>query len=97
MSGLRHAPKSIAFTASSDSVMMSGDRVTLRWQTTGATSVAITDNDANTIDETVYAAATSPDGSFRVTVTTGTTYTLTATGPGGTSVNSDPVTVTITG
>ena len=32
----------------------------------------------------VYAAATSPDGRFTVTPTTGTTYTLTATGPGGT-------------
>ena len=75
--------------------MMSGDRVTLRWQTTGATSVAITDNDPSTIDETVYATATRPDSSFTVTVTTGTTYTLTATGP-NTSV-SDTVTVTITG
>ena len=92
---VRIAPPVDSFTASSDSVMMSGDRVTLRWQTTGATSVAITDNDANTIDETVYAAATRPDSSFTVTVTTGTTYTLTATGP-NTSV-SDTVTVTITG
>ena len=93
---VRIAPPVIdSFTASSDSVMMSGDRVTLRWQTTGATSVAITDNDPNTIDETVYATATRPDSSFTVTVTTGTTYTLTATGP-NTSV-SDTVTVTITG
>ena len=89
------APTVDTFTASSDSVMMSGDRVTLRWQTTGATSVAITDNDPSTIDETVYATATRPDSSFTVTVTTGTTYTLTATGP-NTSV-SDTVTVTITG
>ena len=89
------APTVDSFTATPTSVA-SGGRVTLRWQTTGATSVAISDDDSTTIDETVYATATSPDGSFRVTVTTGTTYTLTATGPGGT-VNSDLVTVTITG
>ena len=42
----------------------------------------------------VYAAATSPDGRFTVTPTTGTTYTLTATGPGGTVASNLEVTVT---
>ena len=92
---VRIAPPEIdSFTASSDSVM-SGDRVTLRWQTTGATSVAITDGTTIHDRRNGVRRATSPDSSFTVTVTTGTTYTLTATGP-NTSV-SDTVTVTITG
>ena len=82
-----------SFTATPDSVTLGGS-VILQWQTTGATSVAITDDDPSTDDEMVYAAATSPDGRFTVTPTTGTTYTLTATGPGGTVASNLEVTVT---
>ena len=82
-----------SFTATPDT-SVSGEDVLLQWQTTGATSVAITDDDPSTDDEMVYTAATSPDGRFTVTPTTGTTYTLTATGPGGTVASNLEVTVT---
>ncbi len=81
------------FTADPTSVP-SGGEVTLEWTTTNATSITITDDDPNTDDAMVYATATSADGSFTVNPTVDTTYTLTATGPGGTDTDTVDVMIT---
>ena len=72
----------INFTADPVSVA-SGGTSTLTWSTSGADSVALTDNDSSTDDATLYAGLGASD-SKDVTPTRTTTYTLTVTWGGGT-------------
>ena len=72
----------INFTADPVSVA-SGGTSTLTWTTSGADSVALTDNDSSTDDATLYDGLNRNDG-VDVTPTRTTTYTLTATWGGGT-------------
>jgi hypothetical protein len=76
-------PPTISFSASPDDIA-TGQTSTLVWDTTNATSV--------TIDNGIGSEPVS--GSVVVQPTLTTTYTLTASGPGGTV--SSPVTVTVT-
>lgn len=76
-------PPTISFSASPDDIA-TGQTSTLVWDTTNATSV--------TIDNGIGSQPVS--GSVVVQPTLTTTYTLTASGPGGTV--SSPVTVTVT-
>ena len=78
----------------------SGGRVNLTWTATGATSIAIKKDDAN--NSTVYSTSTSVEETEGATAVRPTgevddeiTYTLTATGPGGTNANPPTQTVTI--
>jgi PKD repeat protein len=73
---------SITFGASPATIII-GSSSTLTWQVTNSTSVTI-DNGLG---------AQGPSGSMSVTPGLSTTYTLTATGPGGTSTASAVVTV----
>ena len=73
---------SITFVASPGTIVI-GSSSTLTWLVTNATSV--------TIDNGI--GAQGPSGSTSVTPGQTTTYTLTATGPGGTSIASATVTV----
>jgi hypothetical protein len=77
------APPAISFSASPDDIA-TGQSSTLVWDTTNATSV--------TIDNGVGSQPLS--GSTTVTPNLTTTYTLTATGPGGTASSQATVTVT---
>ena len=72
----------INFTADPVSVA-SGGTSTLTWTTSGADSIALTDNDSSTDDATLYDGLNRNDG-VDVTPTRTTTYTLTATWGGGT-------------
>ena len=72
----------INFTADPPTVA-SGESSRLEWTTSGADSVALTDNDSSTDDATLYAGLGASD-SKDVTPTRTTTYTLTATWGGGT-------------
>ena len=84
------------FAAVPDSVG-SGGRVNLSWTATGATSIAISDGTRNvysartSVEETAGATAAHPTAAAG----TATTYTLTATGPGGTNANPPTQTITI--
>ena len=72
----------INFTADPPTVA-SGESSRLEWTTSGADSVALTDNDSSTDDATLYDGLNRNDG-VDVTPTRTTTYTLTATWDGGT-------------
>ena len=76
-----------SFTASSTSIT-SGSSSTLSWQTTGATSIAITPGTFT---------STSAGGSTAVSPTATTTYTLTATDAAGATTATAKVTVTASG
>ncbi|HXK05471.1 MAG TPA: OmpA family protein [Verrucomicrobiae bacterium] len=79
----RPAAPSVSFNAEPTSIQR-GQASTLRWQVTGdVTSVSI-DNGIGTVQN---------NGNRRVTPTDSTTYTLTATGPGGTSTGAATVNV----
>jgi hypothetical protein len=80
------APVIDSFIASPSSIT-AGQPVTLNWNTTYATEVAIDG----------VSASLTPDGSTVVTPTETTTYTLTATGNSGTAISGITVTVTTTG
>ena len=78
----------------------SGGRVNLTWTATGATSIVIKKDDTN--NSTVYSTGTSVEKTEGATALRPTgevddeiTYTLTATGPGGTNANPPTQTVTI--
>jgi len=73
----------IKFSASPDTII-TGQKSTLSWTTTNATSLTI-DNNIGTVD--------AASGTKDVTPTTTTTYTATATGPGGTTTAKATVTV----
>ena len=75
-------PTISSFTASPNTII-AGNSSTLTWSTTNTTSVSI-NNGVGTF---------GPSGSTSVTPDDTTTYTLTATGPGGTITRSDTVTV----
>jgi peptidoglycan-associated lipoprotein len=77
------APAPTAELSATPSVISSGDQVTLKWETTGATSVSI--------DNGVGDVPTS--GVKTVTPSQTTTYHLTATGDGGTADATATVTV----
>jgi hypothetical protein len=77
------APTIDSFTASPTGVVVQGTAVTLAWQTTNADSVTITTLGGEPVDGS--AGVTPPVGD--------TTYTLTATGPGGTVTGSVTVSV----
>ncbi len=76
-------PTITAFTASPASVGLGGTS-TLSWSTTNTSSVAIDNN---------VLASGGPNGSQTVSPTATTTYTLTATGPAGTTTAQTTVTV----
>jgi phosphatidylinositol-3-phosphatase len=79
------APPTVTFGAQPGTVS-GGTPAVLNWKTSNATSVSIS------------GVGTSPvDGSVSVTPAATTTYTLTATGPGGTTNSSTVVTVTTSG
>ena len=89
-------PTVTGFTAAPTSVG-SGGRVDLTWTATGATSIAISDGSSN-----VYSTSTSVAGTMGATarrpigeVNDTITYTLTATGPGGTNANPPTQEITI--
>ena len=75
-------PPTVAFSATPDSIA-SGQSAVLQWQTTNATSVSITP----------AIGTVSVSGSQSVQPTQTTTYTLTASGPGGQA--SQAVTITV--
>ncbi len=77
------APAPTAELSASPSVISAGDQVTLKWDTTNATSVSI-DNGVGTVESS---------GVKTVTPSQTTTYTLTATGDGGTANATATVTV----
>ena len=79
------------FDADPDTII-SGEDVTLTWTTPDATSVAITDNDPDTVDEDLYAGlSVSSSKSVMPTATTGNrtiTYTLTVKNSAGVTVTA---------
>ena len=77
------APSPTAELSATPSVISAGDQVTLKWQTSNATSVSI-DNGVGTVPTT---------GVKTVTPSETTTYHLTATGDGGTADATATVTV----
>jgi hypothetical protein len=77
-------PTVISFTATPPTVVGSGT-VTLSWQTTATTSVAI--------DQGVVINPAQINGSVQVPVSTATTYTLTASSPQGSTTATTTVTV----
>jgi peptidoglycan-associated lipoprotein len=77
------APAPTAELSATPSVISAGDQVTLKWDTTGATSVSI--------DNGIGSVPTS--GVKTVTPSETTTYNLTATGDGGTANATATVTV----
>jgi phospholipase C len=85
------APQITSFTADPTTVN-AGQSTTLTWQTTNATSIAISPAPQQSDD----AGALSTSGSVSTPVSQTTTFTLTATGPGGTATQSVTVTVPIT-
>ena len=74
---------SVNFTSSQSSIL-AGESVSLSWITTNAESIAI-DNGIGTVAES---------GTLDVSPTATTTYTITASGPGGTAVSSLTIVVT---
>jgi hypothetical protein len=78
----QQAPTCDAFTASPSSVSHGGGNTTLSWQTSNATGVSISG-----------IGNVSIDGSRGVSVSSATTYTLTASGPGGTATCQTSVSV----
>ncbi len=84
------APPSIAqFTATPEAVAPDGE-VTLTWSVQGANEIAITANGGRRID----VSGTSPvDGSVKTTIANDTTFTLRATGPGGTTTATAAVAI----
>ena len=97
---VKPAPPTVTgFTADPVSVG-SGGRVNFTWTATGATSIVIKKDDAN--NSTVYSTSTSVEETEGATAVRPTgelddeiTYTLTATGPGGTNANPPTQTVMI--
>lgn len=71
----------LSFTSDPIWSAKSGEPVTLKWTTEGATSVVLT---GNFVNGTTF----EPNGSLVVNPTTNSTYTLTAYGPNGTSVSA---------
>ncbi|HUY82226.1 MAG TPA: alkaline phosphatase family protein [Acidobacteriaceae bacterium] len=84
-------PQITSFTADPTTVN-AGQSTTLSWQTTNATSVAI----SPAPQQSDTAGALSTSGSVSTPVSQTTTFTLTATGPGGSATQSVTVTVPIT-
>src|SRR5208282_4360901 len=82
--GAGSAPAITSFTATPESIN-SGTGSTLSWETSGATSIAITPGEFT---------STSASGSISVTPTATTTYTLTATNAAGSTTSTLIVTVT---
>ena len=78
-------PRIDSFSASSTTITR-GESTTLRWGTTGATSVTISG----------VSGSLSVDGSRSVSPTSTTTYTLTASNAAGSNTKSVSVTVTVT-
>lgn len=78
-------PTVTSFSANPPTLTQSGQRATLTWTTSGATSVAISG----------VAGDQPPNGSVTVSPVATTTYVLTATGPGGTATARATVTVAI--
>ena len=78
-----HPPPAISFSAAPETIL-SGESSTLSWSVSNAETVSI-DQGIGVVD---------PDGSLDVSPAESTTYTITATGPGGTV--SETVTVTVT-
>ena len=76
-------PPTASLSADPEELFNSGDAVTLTWSTTRATSASI--------DEGVGSVTPVADGSTTVYPDTTTTYTLTATGPGGSSTDTATV------
>src|SRR5215467_13840323 len=79
----RPAAPSVSFSAEPTSIQR-GQSSTLRWQVSGATSISL--------DQSIGAVQNA--GNRRVTPDSSTTYTLTATGPGGTTTGQATVSVT---
>jgi len=69
---------------SSSTFIQKGESVTLTWSSTNATTLSLSPGVGNV----------SPEGSTRVTPPDSTTYTITATGPGGTADSSVHISVT---
>src|ERR1035437_9247572 len=69
---------------SSSTFIQKGESVTLTWSSTNATTLSLSPGVGNV----------SPEGSTRVTPPDSTTYTITATGPGGTADSSLHISVT---
>jgi len=67
----------------SSTFIQKGDSTTLSWSSTNATSLTLSPG----------AGTVAPEGSQRVSPTESTTYTITATGPGGTADQSVRITV----
>lgn len=76
------AAPTVTLTANSASIS-SGQTVTLTWHTTNSTSVTITGNDGTTTK--TLTTSPNPNGTVNDTPAKTTTYSATATGPGGTS------------
>jgi peptidoglycan-associated lipoprotein len=70
---------------SSSTFIQKGESVTLTWSSTNATTLSLSPGVGNV----------SPEGSTRVTPPDSTTYTITATGPGGTADSSVHISVTV--
>jgi peptidoglycan-associated lipoprotein len=67
----------------SSTFIQKGDSVTLTWSSTNATSLVLTPN----------VGSVSPEGNAKVSPLESTTYTITATGPGGSADSSVRITV----
>jgi peptidoglycan-associated lipoprotein len=70
---------------SSSTVIQKGESVTLTWSSTNATTLTLSPGVGNV----------SPEGSTHVSPPDSTTYTITATGPGGTADSSVHISVTV--
>ena len=70
---------------SSSTFIQKGESVTLTWSSTNATTLSLSPGVGNV----------SPEGSTRVTPSDSITYTITATGPGGTADSSVHISVTV--
>lgn len=84
VNGVLSPPTITSFTASPNP-LVAGGATTLRWNTTNTDSVTVTPNGGSSLPAS---------GSLSVSPPTTTTYTLTATGPGGTTTATTSVIVT---